>query len=334
MLINALMYDGKSSKEHEVVMEFTFGRRVLISTHNIDISLDEVSIESRLGNTPRVLNFPNGIRCKSTENDKIDQVLRDFGMSKSKAYKIESSWGLTFASILVTIGFIWFMLTAGASYTANGLASVLPQSTLDEVSEMSMNQLEEHYLHPSKLGEEEKNIIQTHFDLLTKGENKYHLYFRSSPEMGANAFALPSGDVVLTDELVDLSKDSEFRDILGVLAHEKGHVVEKHSLRMAIKTGVAGVIIGYITGDISVIATMVPTILINSGYSREFEREADTHAVKELNEMNISTKYVAELFEDLAKEHEKSEDNSSLMGMLSSHPLTSERIKYFKSYTH
>ena len=327
------MYDGKSSKEHKVVMEFTFGRRVLISSHNIDVALDEVSIESRLGNTPRVLNFPNGIRCKSTENDKIDQVLRDFGISKSKAYKIESSLALTLGSVLITIGFIWFMLTAGANYTATALASVLPQTTLDEVSEMSMNQLEEHYLKPSKLSEAQKNIIQTHFDLLTKGENQYHLHFRASPEMGPNAFALPSGDVVLTDELVALSKDSEFRDILGVLAHEKGHVVHKHSLRMAIKTGVAGVIIGYITGDVSVIATMVPTILINSSYSREFEREADAHAVKELKKMGISTKYVAELFESLVKEHEGLENNNSMMGMISSHPLTSERIEYFKSYS-
>lgn len=332
MLIDAVLYDGKNSKEHQVVIEFTFGRRVLISSHEINVPLEDLSIESRLGNTPRVLNFPDGIRCKSKENDKIDQVLRDFGISKSKAYKIESSWGLTLGSVLITIGFVWFMLTAGASYTARALASVLPQSTLTEVSEMTMNQLEEHYLKPSKLSKEDENIIQQHFDLLTKGESQYQLHFRSSPDMGPNAFALPSGDIVLTDELVALSRDSKFRDILGVLAHEKGHVVKKHSLRMAIKTGVAGVLIGYVTGDISIIATTVPTILINSSYSREFEREADAHAVKELAKMKISTKYTAELFEALAEEHAESESNNSMMGMLASHPLTSERIKYFKSY--
>ena len=334
MLIEALLYDGKSSKEYEVVIEFTFGRRVLIPSHEINVSLEDVRIESRLGNTPRVLNFPNGVRCKSRENDKIDQVLRDFGISKSKAYKIESSWALTVGSVLITIGFIWFMLTAGASYTATALASILPQSSLNQVSEISMNQLEEHYLNPSKLSKEEKSIIQKHFDLLVKGEPNYQLHFRSSPQIGPNAFALPSGDIVLTDELVALSRDHEFRDILGVLAHEKGHVVKKHSLRMAIKTGVAGVIIGYVTGDVSIIATTVPTILINSSYSREFEREADAHAVKELEKMKISTKYMAELFEALAQEYESSESNSSIMGMMASHPLTSERIKYFKSYAH
>ena len=332
MLIDAVLYDGYSSKEHHVTIEFTPQREVIIASHGIELMLDEVRIESRLGNTPRVLSFPNGIRCKSKENEKIDQLLRDFGLTKSKAYKIESSWGLTVGSVLITVGFIWFLLTTGANFTANTLASVLPESTLSEVSDITMDQLEEHYLNPTKLSDRQEKIIQDHFDKLTQGELGYKLHFRSSPEMGPNAFALPSGDIVLTDQLVALSRDNEFRDILGVLAHEKGHVVEKHSLRMAIKTGIAGVIVGYVAGDVSVIATTIPTILINSSYSREFEREADAHAVKELEKMGISTKYMARLFEVLAKKAGDSEDNSSIMGMVASHPLTSERIEYFNSY--
>jgi len=166
---------------------------------------------------------------------------------------------------------------------------------------------------------------------LVDGERGYKLHFRSSPKMGPNAFALPSGDIVLTDQLVALSQDDEFRDILGVLAHEKGHVVKKHSLRIAIKTGISGAIIGYITGDVSVLASTIPTILINSSYSREFEHEADVHAVKELKDMNISTKYIATLFEELEKK-QGGEENATVMSMFASHPLTSQRIDYFKSY--
>ena len=333
MIIEALLYDGKSSKEHEVSIEFTANRRVVILSHDIDVSLDEVEIESRLGNTPRVIEFDNGIRCKSKENDKIDKVLKKFGLSKSKAYKIESSLGLTIGSVLVTIGFIWFMLTIGSTYTANALASILPKSTLDKVSDITMEQLEDNYLHPSKLSDRQKRIIQGHFDKLTKGETNYKLHFRSSPQIGPNAFALPSGDVVLTDQLVALSQDDDFRDILGVLAHEKGHVVKKHSLRIAIKTGISGAIIGYVTGDVSVLASTIPTVLINSSYSREFEHEADVYAVKELKEMDVSTEYIATLFEMLDKKYGNDNNSSSdIMGMFASHPLTSERIDYFKSY--
>jgi len=331
MFIDALLYDGKSSKEHVVIIEFTADRRVKIDTHNIDVPLDEVKIESRLGNTPRVLEFSNGIRCKSRENDTLDAVLKRFNISKSKAYKIESSWGLTVISVMVTIGFIWFLLTSGANMSANFLALVLPQSTLNQVSQITLEKLEDGYLKPSRLSSSEKKIIQDYFNQLTAGESRYKLHFRSSPKMGPNAFALPSGDIVLTDQLVALSRDKKFRDILGVLAHEKGHVVKRHSLRMAIKTGISGTVIGYITGDVSIIVTAIPTILISSGYSREFEHEADIHAVKELGKMDISTKYIAELFSALEKEYGEEESNSSMRGMFSSHPLTSERIKFFKS---
>jgi Zn-dependent protease with chaperone function len=331
MLINALLYDGKSSKEHNVIIDFTADKRVIIDTHGIDVALGEVNFESRLGSTPRVLSFENGIRCKSLENDKIDQLLKEFGLSKSKAYKIESSLGLTLGSVIVTVGFIWFMLTIGSTYTANTLASLLPESTLTKVSEVTLSQLEDGYLRPSKLSDRQKKIMQGHFDKLAAGEDRYKLHFRSSPKMGPNAFALPSGDIVLTDELVALSQDDEYRDILGVLAHEKGHVVKKHSMRIAIKTGISGAIIGYISGDVSILASTLPTILINSSYSREFEHEADIYAVKELDDMNISTIYIATLFEALEKKSGRDE-NATVMSMFASHPLTSERINYFKSY--
>lgn len=332
MLIEALLYDGKSSKEHKVVIDFTFGRRVKIASHNIDVALDEVKIESRLGNTPRVLEFPNGVRCKSHENNKIDQLLLDFNISKSKTHKIERSTLLTFGSVLLTIGFVWFMLTGGANYTANFLANILPQTTLDKMSKVTLEQLEENMLKPSKLTKRQKGIIQEHFDKLVDGDNRYKLHFRSAPKIGANAFALPSGDIVLTDQLVALSRDNKFRDILGVLAHEKGHVVYKHSLRMAIKTGLASVIISYITGDISVVASTIPTVLINSSYSREFEHEADENAVKELKRLGVSTIYMANLFEALEKKSKSMDSNSTLGSLLASHPLTSKRIEYFKSH--
>jgi Zn-dependent protease with chaperone function len=334
MLIDALLYDGKSSKEHNVTMDFTFGRRVKIASHNIDVALDDVVIESRLGNTPRVIEFPNGIRCKSEENDKLDQVLLDFNLNKSKTHRIESSLTLMLASVLLTIGFVWFMLTGGANYSANFLANILPQSSLAEVSRITLEQLEENFLEKSKLSTNQERVIQEHFDKLTAGNSHYKLHFRSSPQMGPNAFALPSGDIVLTDQLVALSRDNDFRDILGVLAHEKGHVIEKHSLRMAIKGGIASVIIGYITGDISIIATTIPTILINSSYSRDFEREADAHALKEMEKLGVSTLYMADLFEALAKKSREGEGSSNLVDLMASHPLTSERIMYFRKHAH
>jgi Zn-dependent protease with chaperone function len=330
MLIDAVLYDGKRSQEHVVTIAFDTDRRVRIASHGIEVMLEEIKISSRLGDTPRLLEFPNGIRCKSRENDKIDQILQDFDIQNSKVHKIESSLMLSLGAVVITIAFVVFMLTSGANYTANMVASLLPQNSLDNLSHITMEHLEEEFLSPSTLSKKQQKELQNTFALLSKGDTRYHLHLRSSPQIGANAFALPSGDIVLTDQLVMLSRDSQYRDILGVLAHEKGHVVYQHTLRMAIKTGLAGVIIGYLTGDISFLATLLPTILINSSYSREFEREADAYAVRELQEMNLSTIHIANLFERLAAK--EGESNREIMALISSHPLTDERIEYFKSF--
>jgi Zn-dependent protease with chaperone function len=334
MKIEAFLYDGKSSKEYKVEIEFTVDRRVRIDSHNINVSLDDIEIESRLGNIPRVFEFPNGIRCKSEENDKIDKILEKLNIKTSKTHKIESSWKLTIGAIFITIFFVWFSLTIGANYTANVIALMLPNDVLEDIGEATLEELDKKYLTISRLSKENRSIIEAQFNRLIENDNSdihYKLHFRSSKKIGANAFALPSGDIVLTDQLVALSKDKEFRDILGVLAHEKGHIIKKHTLRIAIQTAISGTIISYLTGDVSVFVTAIPTIIINSSYSRDFEREADEYALLELKRLNVSPKYIIDLFKELDKES-KRDNNSTILSIISSHPLTKERMEFFENY--
>ena len=332
MKITAKMYDGVSSKEHSVIIEFTPNRRLIIASHNIDVSVDRVKISSRLGNTPRVLHLPDGQRCKSEENDKIDEILDKLQIKRSKIHKLERSWKLAVVSVVLIAFFAIFMLTAGADYTANILAKTLPQNTLTRVSKNALKRLDGKYLHKSNLSKEKKAKILAMFKKLTNGDKRYVLHFRSSPLLGANAFALPSGDVVLLDELVFLDKDKELRGVLGVLAHEKGHVVYRHGLRGLIKGTIATAVVSYLTGDLSFIVTTLPTAVITSKYSREFETQADHYAKSELKRMHVSSKPLAKLFinlEDFYKKKHKDSNGTTPMIWFSSHPLTKDRVKYF-----
>jgi len=331
MLIDAKFYDGISSKEHNVTVEFTNDKRLKIDAFNIDLPLKDIKISSRLGSTPRVLYLPNGQRLKSEENDKIDKILKSLDISHSKVHKLERSWKAAIASVLLIASFVIFMLTAGADYSAKFLAKVLPEDSLDYASKQALKQLDKSMLHKSNLSKEKKQKILALFNKLTNKDPRYRLYFRSSPQIGANAFALPSGDVVLLDELVFLDKDKELRGVLGVLAHEKGHVVYKHGLQSIIKGAVATTLIGYITGDISYLATTLPTVAITSKYSREFETQADYYAKKELNRLGISSKPLAKLFINLEDFYNKKhkDNNISYLDWLSTHPVTKKRIEYF-----
>ena len=332
MKIRAKMYDGISSKEHNVTIEFTKDKRLIIASRGINIPLSSVKISSRLGSTPRVIHLPNGERCKSDENDKIDKILDKLNIKRSKIDKLERSWKLATASVILIALFVGFMLTGGANYSAEVLANILPQNTLDYASRRALSQLDKHYLHKSNLSANKKAKILIMFKKLTNGDKRYKLHFRSSPQMGANAFALPSGDIVLLDELVFLDKDKKLRGVLGVLAHEKGHVVYKHGLKGIIKGAVASTVIGYITGDLSFIATTLPTVMITSSYSREFENQADHYAKSELKRLGISSKPLAQLFINLEKFYNKKhQDNnaSKYLGWISSHPATKDRVKFF-----
>ena len=332
MKIRAKMYDGASSKEHSVEIEFTKLKRLIIKSHGIDVPLDSVKISSRLGSTPRVLHLPNGARCKSEENDKIDEILDTLGIKHSKIHKLERSWRLAIASILLIAVFVAFMLTAGANYSAAILADILPKTTLDYASKRGLAQLDKRYLHKSNLDKKKQAKILAMFKKLTNGEKRYKLHFRSSPAIGANAFALPSGDVVLLDELVLLDKDKELRGVVGVLAHEKGHVVYKHGLKGIIKGAVASTVVGYVTGDLSFIVTTLPTIMVTSSYSREFESQADHYAKSELKRLGISSKPLGKLFMNLEEFYSKKHKDSNAtkyLDWMSSHPATEDRIKYF-----
>jgi len=339
MEITALYFDGQHSKIHTVTMIFTADQRLLIPEHAIDLPISEITIRNRLGNTPRIIELPDGARCKVPDNDQLDTILNHLAIKQGSIHRWERSWKLALGSIALIAVFIVFMLTAGADYSAALIARIIPDGTLDGVSRTTLAQLDKHYLHPSKLSETKKQHILKLFDTLTQGESRYQLHFRSSPELGPNAFALPSGDIVLLDELVLLDTQKDLHGLLGVLAHEKGHIVYRHTLKAAIKGTVAAAIIGYFTGDATFIASTLPTLMISAQYSRTFEREADLYAKRELDRLQISSRPLADLFAKLDRnaavtqtEHNHSHSAKTrfrLPDWISTHPPTKERIDFF-----
>ena len=73
------------------------------------------------------------------------------------------------------------------------------------------------------------------------------LAFRRGRDLGANAFALPDGVIVFTDELIGLLESDA--EILAVFAHEYGHVVERHSLRQILQDSAIAVLSFLLIGE-------------------------------------------------------------------------------------
>jgi len=153
-----------------------------------------------------------------------------------------------------------------------------------------------------------------------------------------NAFALPGGYVYVTRGLLAIVTDEA--EMAGVLAHEIGHITARHSSQRysAAKAtniglqilGAIGSIAGAPAGA-SQLASLGGQVALRS-YSREQELEADMLGVRYLSRAGYNPYAMTSFFHKL-KVHSKLESDmrgkknkSERRNILSTHPLTSERI--------
>ena len=148
--------------------------------------------------------------------------------------------------------------------------------------------------------------------------------------MGANAFALPDGTLIVTDQLVALAGSDD--EVLAVLLHELGHVRSRHGTRMLLQGSVSALFMAWYFGDVSTLLAMAPTALIQAGYSRDMEREADDFAARMLRRQGLPPALLVDMLDKLAAAHDKGGHSpDSPPAWLSSHPDTAERVARLRS---
>lgn len=143
-----------------------------------------------------------------------------------------------------------------------------------------------------------------------------------------NAFAVMGGELGVFSELLKQSKSRE--EVMGILAHELGHVKHQHSLQNLLRAIGISVLVGVFFGDlgfegIEKIGEIGSGLLLFK-YSRDFEREADEEAVYRLNRRKISTIPLADFMSNLKQ------DVSIDLSWMSTHPNPQERSMFFRSH--
>jgi predicted Zn-dependent protease len=164
-------------------------------------------------------------------------------------------------------------------------------------------------------------------------QSRFRLEVRAGRALGANALALPSGIIILTDELVELARNDD--EIAAVLAHEVGHVRGRHALRHVLQNSVSGLLIASLTGDLLSVTSLsaaLPTALVDASFSREFEREADDAAMAWMKSAGVQPRGYAGILGRLqaqldARNGRATGGRSPVRNYLSTHPDTGERIR-------
>jgi Zn-dependent protease with chaperone function len=241
---------------------------------------------------------------------------------------LDSGWKKALAGLLSLFLCIWVLGAAGLPFLARIAADAVPEATIDELSRQTLAELDRGFLEPSELAPDRAAHLQTLFQGLIGRKSPpahYRLEFRRSERIGANAFALPSGLIVMTDELVRLAEND--RELIGVLAHEIAHVENRHGLRMLFQNAGAFLLVSALAGDTISIAAAgqsLPVLLIESGYCRRFEKEADRAAGMYLVRMGWGTASLQNLLARIAK----NSPQHPAFTLLSTHPNLEERIRY------
>ncbi len=338
--VRAYYYDGRSSARHKVEL-VRDGSTLILRGEGVDISypIASIRISPRVGDARRSIRFPNSALCEIIDDSSLDQLLGGDGSGNLQRLlqRWERSIPLTLLALLLTVVVIMGFIRYAAPAIARHVAYTVPPASEVALGKESLAILDRYMMKPSKLPEARRSSLTALFGRMKESlpaAKEYHIEFRDSEQTGANAFALPGGTIIVTDAMVEFVKNDE--ELAGVLAHEAGHVRSRHALRHVLQSTGTGLLIAAVTGDITSITSLsatIPTALINAGYSREFENEADGAAVDYLVKAGIQPRVYADTLARLQAEHDKKAgekgDSSSWspMDLLSTHPVTSERIK-------
>ena len=323
-------FDGLTSVKHSAEVTLNDdGTITLLRSENVHIyEIREVRISDRLTNIPRSIYFPDGGKCECIDNDAIDQYLHQHNQAGTTwLYDLESQRFVVVASCALTVVVMSLLVWVGIPALADRAARAIPTDVEVSISEEALQVMDSNVFTATKLDLTEQTRLSILLDQIVtqvEVEGTFRLELRSSNRIGANAFALPSGIVIVTDELVALAEDEN--ELISILAHEVGHVVHRHSLRQVIQGSAIALLIGTVTGDVISVSTFsatIPALLVEGKYSRDFEIEADAFAAEYLRQQNISTQHFADILTRL-DEADNTVDRAA--SFLDTHPSSEDRI--------
>jgi predicted Zn-dependent protease len=155
----------------------------------------------------------------------------------------------------------------------------------------------------------------------------WHFYVVNSPEV--NAFAVPGGYVYVNRGLIERATSMD--ELAGVLGHEIGHVVERHSVKQMQKEQGANFGITLACILTSICNNQATGAVVNVGanalfakFSREDEAQADEQGFKNVVRAGISPEGLVTMFQKLIAERKATP--GAVDAWFATHPLEEDRI--------
>lgn len=341
IVIYGKWFDGRTSAQIDAVLKvYRNGACHLEQAQNGDLLLKQSSftpkVSQRLANTPRYLTFPQGGVFETGDNDGVDKILAMLhkGRWSSWVHALESKMRYIIPSVVLCIVLAFCAAKFGVPAAAKLISAHLPESVYQKAGEQTLNILDKLIFKPSELDAELEQRIRNHLQRAIDDHpaQRIEVIFRKGGAIGPNAFALPDGHIIFTDEMIKIAKHDD--EILSVLAHEIGHVVHRHGMRRVVQNSLLSFAILALTGDASGVSELflgLPAVLTELAYSRKFEREADQFALNYLKSRSIPVHHFADLLTRISNidQSRQEQNGKKWSNYLTTHPPTQERVKAF-----
>ncbi len=297
-----------------------------ISTNIRSFNLNTLSVSPKISHSNRFVSLPDGGQFQCLDCEILEKLPQQISSEGIVAWLEQRIWAAITSLIIITI-FLAIGYFYGLPVLTKNVVKKIPIKTEHALGEKVLTWLDNNWFEESRLPQKKRLHIINNFEKLHLNlsiSKHLKIKFRNSERVGANAFALPGGTIVITDQLINISTSTN--EIMAILAHEIGHIEKRHLMKTIIKGSFATLIVATITGDaatLSASTTGLPVILMQTKYSIDFEREADSYAFNLLKQNKISSQVFADILERINKD----DKSNNKMSFLSKHPATRERIK-------
>lgn len=325
--LSCVLYDGLTPVGQACILSWQ-GSQVQVhtaaATHSYPAAALRVS--SRSGAADRFVSLPDGAQLQCADCARVDLFQPDDPGEQLWQW-FDRRWALALGGLaLIAIG-VWLGYQRGLALVAERIADRVPLEYERRMGDSVLGWLDmQRLLRPTTVKQPARGVLKGRFSMLTQELPRAYaarLDLRSAPSIGPNAFALPGGIVVMTDQLLALCKSPD--EALVVLAHEIGHVERQHALRMVLQSSAGAALASSFTTDLSWLGltlTGLPTQLFAARYSRELEAEADEFGFQLSARRGLQVEAFAQVMERM----QKTGKGKPAVGFLASHPATAERI--------
>jgi Zn-dependent protease with chaperone function len=333
----AAYFDGRSAKKQMVKLRAT-GDTLTLQFADASCTTHPratANVLPQIAGAPRRIEFADGAAAITDDHAAVERLFGVLGR-ETLAHRLESHVGMVVFALMGVAATLILGYFYAVPWGAKEIAMRMPTSVESQIGESSISQLDQLLFSTTSLNDSQQRAVQEAFDELKKHANlpDTKLYFRNGGRLGANALALPGGAVVITDQLIAAMPSID--ETSAILAHELGHVKNRHSLRYLLQDAIVAAAAVAIYGDVSAIASAaatLPTVLAHNGYSRDFEREADQFSFDLLKATGRSPTAFARALQALEasqggnglKSTTEKKPSQKVGNYFSTHPATHER---------